>query len=223
MAQKVNPNKEHFSAYGSSMSYASPDAKTGAASPQCLANQMIEDNDEFTIVTDQKWEDSDGYTRPGTVAHKGFSGAMKLFFFEVQMPLTGKTSPDNQCGPDCPALWALNHRIPFTQQYGNCSCWPDCGELDIFETLDSGNNRMKATFHGINSGGHSDYFERPTEKTMKAAVLFDATFNSVYILVLDDNVDFGPSIPSSTVDQWVSSGQNDAQSFVDYKLPQHPT
>lgn len=51
------------------MSYASPDVKSGAASPQCLANQMIEDNDEFTIVTDQDWEGSDGYTRPGTVAH----------------------------------------------------------------------------------------------------------------------------------------------------------
>lgn len=154
---------------------------------------------------------------------EGFAGPMKLFLVEFDMPLTGKGRPDDKCHADCPAIWTLNHRIPFTQQYGKCNCWPACGELDIFEALDAGNTRLKATFHGINQGGHSDYFERPTDKTMKAAILFDASFNSVYILVLDDNVDIATSIPSSTVDQWVSNGQNDAQNFVNFKLPDHPT
>lgn len=137
---------------------------------------------------------------------------------EFNMPLTGIRKPGYQCGPDCPAIWTLNNRIPLTQQYGGCSCWPGCGELDIFECLDSGNTRLKATFHGNNSGGDSDYFERPTDGTMKGAVIFDSQANTAHILVLDDNVDFGTSISSDTVNDWVSSRQDDSKTFANFKL-----
>jgi hypothetical protein len=126
--------------FGNSLSYASPDSKTGAASPELFSGRLESGLDEIAIFSDVACKKSGdcGYVRPGTVAYKGFAGAQKAFFFEFMMPDDG-ASGWNQ---NMPAIWALNSQIPRTEQYGACSCWESgCGEFDIFETLDPGNTR----------------------------------------------------------------------------------
>lgn len=126
--------------FGNSLSYASADSKTGVASPELFSGNLGSGLDEIAIFSDVACEKSGdcGYSRPGAVAYKGFAGAQKAFFFEFQMPNDG-TSGWNQ---NMPAIWALNAKVPRTQQYGACSCWDSgCGEFDIFEVLDPGNIR----------------------------------------------------------------------------------
>ena len=75
------------------------------------------------------------------------------------MPMTGETG----FNADMPAIWIMNAKIALTSQYGEnqqCSCWSTgCGELDVFEVLDTGNTRCKSTLHMAPAGGSSDYFE----------------------------------------------------------------
>lgn len=183
---------------GNSLSFASSDLKTGSASPQILADTLIDDNSEVILYTDKPCTGSScGAYRPGTVAYHGFSGQSKLFLLEFDMPLSGKTG----FNMDMPAAWMLNAAIPRTQQYGDCSCWKSgCGEWDIFEVLDSGNTRAKSTLHiGKDSGGESDYFERPTSKTIKAAVVFDGINSNGHIILLPDDTAFDPVIADAIV------------------------
>ncbi|KAK2759080.1 target of Sbf [Arachnomyces sp. PD_36] len=179
---------------GNSLSYASADGLSGSASPQCLNNELIGDNNEIIIMSDKKCNNGDcGAVRPGTVAHHGFGGDSKLFLIEFSMPITGKTGWNE----DMPALWMLNAQIPRTLQYGKaeCSCWESgCGEWDIFEVLDSGNTRCKSTLHGNISGGDSNYFNRPADKTIKAAVVYDGLSSTGHIKILDDATEFGETL-----------------------------
>lgn len=191
---------------GSSLSYASPDSTSGSVNPQILSDTLLTDNTEAIIYTDSLClpGDSCGTYRPGSVAYHGFSGSSKLFLLEFSMPYSNNSG----FNMDMPAVWILNAAIPRTQQYGSCSCWPDCGEWDIFEILDSGNSRAKSTVHvgGDRSGGHSDFFERPSGKTIKAAVLFDGEKSEGRIVVLSDDTVFNASIADSWV---VGIGGND--------------
>ena len=186
---------------GMSLSYASSDAKSGSPNPQILANQMLGDGDELILMTDTPCSSSDGdcgATRPGTIAYHGFDGASKLFLLEFNMPLTGSVGWNR----DMPAAWILNAQIPRTVQYGReeCSCWKTgCGEWDIFEVLDSGNTRCKSTLHADVSGGDSNYFERPTENTVKVAVLFDREGSKGDIVVLPDVTDFAEVLSDAQV------------------------
>lgn len=106
------------------------------------------------------------------------------------MPLSGKTG----FNADMPAIWIMNAAIALTSQYGEnqqCSCWSSgCGELDAFETLNTGNERLKSTLHMAPAGGSSDYFERPVNGSIKAAVIFYARNETVVIQLLDDIVAF---------------------------------
>lgn len=184
--------------WGNSLSYASVDTKSGSASPQVLADTLIEDNQEVIIYSDKICEgNSCGAYRPGSVAYHGFAGESKLFLIEFDMPLSGKTG----FNMDMPAAWMLNAAIPRTQQYGSCSCWSSgCGEWDIFEILDSGNTRAKSTLHaGPGSGGESDYFERPIDKTIKAAIIFDGPNSAGHIVVLPDDTNFDAVISDDVV------------------------
>ncbi|KAI5284430.1 target of Sbf [Ascosphaera acerosa] len=176
---------------GNSLSYANADASSGAASPQVLSDAQLGDNSELTIMSDKKCGDSDcGAVRPGTVAHHGWGGNDKAFVAELSMPATGKQG----FNADMPSLWLLNAAIPRTNQYGDCSCWKGgCGELDILEVLDSGNTRCKSTVHAVASGGDSNYFERPTDKTVHVATVFDGGSGSVTIKLLD-SFDYGGSL-----------------------------
>ncbi|EON62098.1 hypothetical protein W97_01317 [Coniosporium apollinis CBS 100218] len=183
--------------FGNSLSYAAADAKSGASSPQVLKDMTLPSNTEITIMSDKECSgDSCGYYRPDTVAYHGFGGPSKAFFFEFSMPDDG-TSGWNM---NMPALWMLNAQIPRTLQYGKaeCSCWTSgCAEFDIFEVLDSGNTRCKSTLHGNIKGGNSDYFKRPTSGTIKAAVVMHD--DQIHIQILDNGINFGGSMPSSTI------------------------
>lgn len=87
--------------------------------------------------------------------------------------------------PDMPALWLLNARIPYTQQYGACSCFATgCGELDVLEVLSPSGTRCKSTFHAAYAGGDSNYFARPLDAPVRVAVVFDGSSGSVSITVL---------------------------------------
>ena len=114
---------------------------------------------------------------------------------------------------DMPAVWLLNAKIPRTLQYGDssCSCWKTgCGELDLFEILSSGSNKLISHLHdgqGASSntnnggGGSQDYFARPTSGSLKAAVIF--TSNEIHIVQVDDSTNFGSSLDEDTVNSWL--------------------
>ncbi|KAL8714794.1 MAG: hypothetical protein Q9220_001307 [cf. Caloplaca sp. 1 TL-2023] len=201
-------------AFGASLSYASSDGKSAAASPQTLQNKMIEDDFEMIVMSNKTCDGgSCGYTRPGGVAYHGFSGDHKLFMLEFSMPATGKTG----FNADMPGIWLLNAQIPLTSQYGTnpeCSCWTSgCGEFDLFEILDSGNFRCKSTLHMAPAGGSSDYFKRPEGSSIKAAVLFTGSNESAHIKVLDDSQSFDESLAADVINAMTAdSGSNGASS-----------
>lgn len=125
------------------------------------------------------------------------------------MPATGKTGWNE----DMPAAWILNAQIPRTLQYGkaDCSCWTSgCGEWDIFEILDSGNTRAKSTLHGNVSGGDSNYFQRPTGGTIKAAVVFEGDSMAGHIQILPDDTVFGTTMSANTIAGFCNNASNDA-------------
>lgn len=131
---------------------------------------------------------------------EGFAGGHKVFLFNFKMPLDGNRGFNG----DMPAIWALNGAIPRAAQYNACSCWPPCGEVDMFEVLAKGDTKCKSTFHLANGGGSSDYFDRPTDKFMKAAVVFDEDAAAVSIRVLPDDTDFSKGLDDQTVADWVT-------------------
>jgi hypothetical protein len=204
--------------WGNSLSYASADGKTGSASPQTLANQVMDDTVEIVVMSDTICSNGNcGTVRPGTVAYHGFPSSSKLFLLEFSMPLTGKTG----FNMDMPAAWILNAQIPNTMQYGqaNCSCWTSgCGEWDIFEILDSGNTKAKSTYHGNPSGGDSNYFDRPTGGTIKAAVVLDGPGSAGHIVILPDSTDFPATIPDDTVSGFVNNMASQASNSAVFRL-----
>lgn len=178
--------------FGSSLSYASSDGSAAASSSTILANTTLADSTQIALFagTTCASDNGCGYYREGTVAYHGFGGSSKIFLFEFSMP--------NDSGNNQPALWFLNALIPRTQQYGSCSCWANtagCGELDIFEVLDSGDARMESSVHSAFAGGDSDYFTRPTTGTVKVAVVLSN--NQAVIKMLDSSFSFGTTLSSS--------------------------
>ncbi|SMQ51106.1 unnamed protein product [Zymoseptoria tritici ST99CH_3D7] len=198
--------------YGNSLSYASKDGTAGAPSPQILADTTLASSTEIVIMTDQPCTDgSCGYTRPDTVAHHGFDGPSKAFFFEFGMPDDGQGGASEYDAVNMPAIWMLNAQIPLTLQYGDpkCSCWTTgCGEFDVFEVLAAGDTRCKSTLHGNVAGGDSDYFERPTNGTIKAALLlFD---DNIHIKILDDSTEFGPNMGTTFLKEMAADTMEDS-------------
>lgn len=212
------------------MSYISEDATKGAASPTVLKNTLVPDNTEFAIFADKHCSDPGancGFYRKGSVAYggyllflstfancsltpspEGFKGADKVMLFEFNMPMSGKKG----FNADAPAIWLLNGKIPRTQQYGNCSCWGGagkggCGEFDIVEVLAAGDTKCKSTFHYTNSIGSSDYIDRPTDGTMKLAVVFQSSSSSASIKVLDHDFDISSSLTADQVENMVNDLQ----------------
>ncbi|EXJ56984.1 hypothetical protein A1O7_07328 [Cladophialophora yegresii CBS 114405] len=183
--------------WGMSLSYASADNSAGSASPVTLADTLIPDNSEFVIMSDKPCSDgSCGTVRDGTVAYHGFDGASKLFLLEFSMPLSGNTGFNG----DMPAAWILNAQIPRTIQYGKCSCWDSgCGEFDVFEVLDPGNQKCKSTWHGIKSKGDSNWFQRPISGPKKVAVVFDGGASTAHIIVLPDDFSFDSIVSEATI------------------------
>jgi hypothetical protein len=153
----------------------------------------------------------------------GFGGSSKIFLMQFTMPFTGTRGFNG----DMPAIWLLNAQIPRTSQYGtnpNCSCWTTgCGELDLFEVLDPGNFRCKSTLHMAPAGGCSEYFVRPSEAPLTAAVVFSGTKGVVSIRVLEegDGAAFGEDLDDQVVEAWlegVVDGLGDEWSVFDLKF-----
>ncbi|KAI5953148.1 TOS1 [Candida jiufengensis] len=199
-------------AFGNSLSYANSDNSGGSSSPVALEDITIKSNNEFVIMSGQKCSGSScGYYRSGSVAHHGFGGNSKIFVFEFEMPSDNSGSGFNV---DMPAIWLLNAKIPRTLQYGDasCSCWKTgCGELDLFEILSTGSNKLISHLHdgqgaASNSnnggGGSQDYFVRPTSGTLKAAVIFSG--NEIHIVQVDDSTSFDGSLDEDTVNGWLN-------------------
>jgi hypothetical protein len=94
---------------------------------------------------------------------------------------------------DMPAIWMLNAQIPRVGQYlsqPGCSCWSTgCGELDIVETLSTGNTRLVSTMHSgagnAQGAGFSDYFQRPVESYVKIAILMKDNAIDITVLPAD--------------------------------------
>lgn len=112
-------------------------------------------------------------------------------------------------GDDMPAVWSLNGRIARTQQYGGCSCWDSgCGEVDFFEVLAPGDTKAKSTVHLADNtgGGSSDYFDRPVDRFVRYAVIFDAPDNgpaTFSLLELPDHVKFVEHLDDAVVRKWI--------------------
>ena len=166
---------------------------------------MLNDDAEIVILSDRSCDDGKcGYTRPRGLAYHGFGGDHKIFLLSFTMPFTRNTGFD----ADMPAIWLMNAQIPLTSQYGtnpSCSCWTSgCGEFDIFEVLDSGNSRCKSTLHMAPAGGSSDYFKRPTDETVKVAIVFAGSNETASIQVLDEIVAFDETLTEAYVQQFIS-------------------
>ncbi|KAK4897797.1 target of Sbf [Elasticomyces elasticus] len=187
--------------YGNSLSFASADGKSGAATAQTLDDCTLASDDEIVIMSDKECSGDDcGFYRDGTVAYHGFDGPAKAFFFEFQMPTTGETAASQYDPVDMPAIWSLNALIPRTLQYGaaDCSCWTSgCGEFDLFEVLAAGDQRMKSTLHGNIAGGDSDYFKRPSDAPIKAAMIL---YNdNIHLKLLDPSTEFGSNMSADDI------------------------
>lgn len=206
------------SCFGNSLSYANSDASGGSSSSVALSDTTVESNVEFVIFSGTECSGNNcGYYRSNTPAYEGFGGSEKIFVFEFGMPTATTSSSVND---DMPAIWLLNAKIPRTLQYGNsdCSCWSTgCGELDLFEVLSTGEDKLISHIHdgqgdnGSSSGGSgsSDYFNRPTSGTMKAAVIFSSD-SSIQIVQLDDNTTFDSSLDADTVSSWMNTDSSTA-------------
>ncbi|KAK3393799.1 TOS1 protein [Podospora didyma] len=181
--------------FGNTLSYINAAGTGGASSSTVLSDTLLPSHKEFAVMTDQPCSSSGsdcGYVQPGSVAYKGFAGADKTFLLEFSMP-HDPSPPSGAGGYDMPAIWMLNARIPLTSQYTACSCWPSCGEFDIFETLAEGDTKAKSTFHAGNkkSGGDSNYFERPLGGTIRVAVVYDSKLATVSVKVLPKSLGAG--------------------------------
>ncbi|KAL0935367.1 uncharacterized protein CTRU02_209958 [Colletotrichum truncatum] len=194
--------------FGNSLSYLNSDASGGASSPQVLDPVYLPSNKEFAIYSDKQCTDgSCGYYRPGSVAYHGFKGEDSVWLFELNMPMDGTKG----FNADMPALWFLNARIPRTVQYGACSCWPNCGEIDVLEVLAPGDTKCKSTFHSNVPGGSSDYFDRPTSDFIKVATVLDGESGQVSVKILDSSVDFSTGLTREQVEGWLSSDSTSAK------------
>ncbi len=101
---------------------------------------------------------------------------------------------------DMPSLWLLNARIPYTMQYGQCSCWASgCGEFDVFEVLSPGDSKCKSTLHAVVNGGDPNYFDRPAAGTIKVAIVFDSASGTVTTSVLANSTEFSGSLTAAQV------------------------
>ncbi|GAV55056.1 hypothetical protein ZYGR_0AS03790 [Zygosaccharomyces rouxii] len=203
--------------FGNSISFASEDGKSAASSPTPLGEVTFKSDEEFMIFSGEKCSGNDcGFYRDGIPAYHGFGGSDKIFVFEFTMP----TDSSSGYNSDMPAIWLLNAKIPRTLQYGNqeCSCWKTgCGEMDLFEVISSGSDQLvshlhdgqgSGTYSNVGGGGPTDYFSRPTQNSMKAAVIFDSNANTIQLVEVDD--DFGSTLDSSTVNGWLNKAASKA-------------
>lgn len=204
---------------GNSLSFLSSDGKKATSKASALDDVTVDANVEFMMFSGESCDDGKdgcGYYRSGAPAYHGWGGGNKIFLFEFTMPHGTSTG----LNPDMPAIWALNAKVPRTTQYGGCSCWGSgCGELDLFEVINTADERMITHIHNgqgsdgtaSGGGGCQDYFKRPTDKSMKAAVVFDAGESKIHLVKLDDDTDFSQGLTAETIEKWLSKEGSTAQ------------
>ncbi|KAK5658765.1 hypothetical protein OQA88_1576 [Cercophora sp. LCS_1] len=163
--------------FGNTLSYLSSSGSSGSSHPSILSDTLLPSTAEAILLSSTPCTESTcGYTQPGSVAYTGFGGPDKIFLVDFAMP--------HAPGDDMPAIWMLNAKIPYTSQYGACSCWKSgCGEFDVFEVLEKGGTKAKSTFHSVKGGGDSNYFVRPGG-VVRLAVVFDAAAGTVAVKLL---------------------------------------
>lgn len=200
------------SCFGNSLSYAASNGVDGASSANALNEVTLKSDEEYCIFSGSECSgDSCGYYRSDIPAYHGFGGNSKIFVFEFEMPHDSSTS--GASNPDMPAIWLLNAKVPRTLQYGNskCSCWSTgCGELDLFEVLTEGQEKLISHLHdgqgsdgsSNGGGGSQDYFARPTSGSFKGAAIFTSD-GTIHVVQVDDDSDFGSGLDSSTVNSWL--------------------
>ncbi|CAL9731256.1 hypothetical protein MOUN0_L04654 [Monosporozyma unispora] len=192
--------------FGNSISYAASNGVDGAGSAFALDDVTLKSGQEYMIFSGTECSGPNGdcgYYREGIPAYHGFGGSSKIFVFEFEMPTDNDGSGYNQ---DMPAIWLLNAKIPRTLQYGNaaCSCWETgCGEMDLFEILSAGSDKLISHVHDGQGGGTQDYFVRPVGNTLKAAVIFNGDDKSIHIVQVND--DFSGSLSQATVNSWLNT------------------
>lgn len=194
--------------YGNSLSWANKDNTDASVKSEILGDVLIPSNSEFLFMSgllcgDKSEKHDCGYYRPGTVALHGFGGDCKIFIIEFLMPDT----MDVGFNANKPAVWLLHRDIVLTLQYGkpDCSCWPGCGELDLFEILNSGEKNMITAYHGRpnGSGGSPNYIPRPEGGPIKTAVIMKD--GHVHVMQIDYNTAIGDVLSKSQVDAWVNA------------------
>jgi hypothetical protein len=198
----VNGSGTWSPCFGNSLAYASSSGSWSALNPEVLADVTLPSNTEVIIFSGETCTQATcGYVAPGVPAYRGFAGANKVFLFEFSMPFDG----DRGFNGDMPAIWALNGQIPRSQQYGGCSCWQTgCGELDLWETLSAGSDKMIATFHSkLGQGGSTpNWFKRPSSGTIKTAAIFLGGSKTIKLIQLPDSTSFDGQLPQALIDSW---------------------
>ena len=195
-------------ALGASLSWANEDNTDASKNSVPLGDVTIPSNSEFNFMSgllcgdDSETHDC-GYYRPASVAVHGFGGNDKIFVLDFQMPST----TDTGFNADKPALWLLHALIVRTLQYGkpDCSCWPGCGELDLFEILETGDKNMITAYHGSSNGngGSPDYMPSPEQGPIKAVVIFKDAH--VHVMQIDYNTPIEDVLSTSQVNAWVEA------------------
>ncbi|KAK6336461.1 target of Sbf, variant 2 [Orbilia brochopaga] len=190
--------------FGNSESFMASDGRCASKAPQTLAKGVVFGVDEeFSIWTDTPC-DKDEINYSGNACRKGWEGDNKVFVFKFAMPYNTTGTNNN----NMPAVWSLNSDIGRSLQYPSDpknSCWSQgCGEFDIWEVLDSGDefkDCMTSHLHSFQGsadkgapnakggGGTGDYFKRPATGTFTGMVSY-LNDGSITIQKLDDNFDF---------------------------------
>ena len=64
----------------------------------------------------------------------------------------------------------------------------------------AGSDKLISHIHDGQDGGTQDYFERPTDGTLKAAVIFNSSDKTIHIIEVDES--FDATLSDDVVDQW---------------------
>ena len=80
--------------------------------------------------------------------------------------------------------------------------------MDLFEILTAGSDKLISHIHDGQDGGTQDYFDRPTDGTLKAAVIFNSSDETIHIVEVDES--FDESLSDDVVDQWLSKAGSSA-------------
>lgn len=183
---------------GNSLSWASADATTSEASSTVFGG-TLPNGVEMTVLSGQACDSSCEWYRP--VGMKGWAGE-KILIVEASMPHTAGGRSASQ--GDKPAIWSLNAKIPRTAQYG-CNCErTGCGEFDMVEVINDGDEAAWTTMYSWQTSvGSPDYFVRPTGGAAMFATHFNVPSSKIQVVQLaSGQFSYATNIDASLVRSW---------------------